>query len=234
MRFLTVFLLVLGLALPAHADEARPHITVTGEGRVEMRPDMATVTLGVMTEAETADAALAANSERLAEVLAILREQGIEERDIQTSGLSLSPRYENRPEPTEAGRPQITGFFASNMLTVRVRALDSLGGVLDTVVRTGANTLHGLSFGLQEPEPVLDEARRAAVADARRKAELYAGAAGVTLGPVLSISDQTSWGPPQPVMMAEASFARAAADVPVASGEVSLIASVTIVYGLGE
>jgi len=118
------------------------------------------------------------------------------------------------------------------MVTVRVRALDSLGGVLDAAVGQGANNLYGLSFGLQEPEPKLDEARRDAIADARRKAELYALAAGVTLGEVVSISEQTGYDRPMPEMRA-ASFAKDSG-VPVAEGELSLTASVTVVYDLND
>jgi uncharacterized protein len=213
----------------AQADDPVPQIVVTGEGRVEARPDMATISLGVATEAETAAEAMAANSANMAEVLARLRETGIEERDLQTSGLSLGPRWDYGGGTRE---PCLTGFSATNTLTVRVRELDALGGILDQSVRDGANTFNGLSFGLTEPQPVLDEARRRAVADARRKAELYAEAAGVTLGPILMLTESGAIAPPQPMMrMAAAEMADA---VPVAEGEVSIEARVSITWRLGD
>ena len=222
---------VLAQAVTA-ADEP-PTIMVTGEGRVDVAPDLATISLGVTNEADTAKEALDANTAALQAAIDRLKAAGIEDRDIQTSGLSLGPRYDyNRTNPD--GSAQITGFIASNMVTVRVRVLDQLGAVLDAVVTDGANTLGGVSFGLQEPDPVLDEARKDAVADARRKAELYATAAGVTLGKVRSIAEQSGFAVPMPMPMAEASLSKAAAPVPIAGGEVSVTANVTIVYEIGE
>jgi uncharacterized protein YggE len=118
------------------------------------------------------------------------------------------------------------------MVTVRVRALDALGAVLDGVVSDGANTLNGLGFGLAEDRPLMDEARRLAVADAAAKARLYAEAAGVTLGRVRSISEAGGYAPPMPLAM-EAGYAKSA-DVPVAPGELSISASVAIVYEIAE
>ncbi len=216
---------------PALAQAAESHITVTGNGSAEAAPDMASVSLGVVTEAATAAGAMAANSAALTEVMATLAEAGIEPRDIQSSGLTLSPAYEDTYQGGPEG-PRVRGFVAQNMVTVRVRALGSLGGVLDAAVGHGANTLYGLGFGLQDPEPKLDDARREAIADARRKAELYALAAGVTLGEVVSISEQVDYGRPMPEMRA-ASFAKDAG-VPVAEGELNLTASVTVVYDLTD
>lgn len=235
MRIFNVVATVMALgavaAGPALAQEDEGHITVTGNGSAEAVPDMASVSLGVVTEAATAAEAMAANSAALAEVMATLTGAGIEARDIQSSGLNLSPAYEDNYQGGSEG-PKVRGFIAQNMVTVRVRALDSLGGVLDAAVGQGANNLYGLTFGLQEPEPKLDEARRDAVADARRKAELYATAAGVTLGEVVSISEQVDYGGPMPQMRA-ASFAKDSG-VPVAEGELSLTANVTIVYDLND
>ncbi|MBC7139449.1 MAG: SIMPL domain-containing protein [Defluviimonas sp.] len=216
---------------PALAQAAEGHITVTGNGSAEATPDMASVSLGVVTEAATAAGAMAANSAALTEVMATLAEAGIEPRDIQSSGLTLSPAYEDTYQGGPEG-PRVRGFVAQNMVTVRVRALGSLGGVLDAAVGQGANTLYGLGFGLQDPVPKLDDARREAIADARRKAELYALAAGVTLGEVVSISEQVDYGRPMPEMRA-ASFAKDAG-VPVAEGELNLTASVTVVYDLTD
>ena len=114
---------------------------------------------------------------------------------------------------------------------VRIRDFTLLGGILDQVITDGANDLNGLQFGIQEPDPLVDAARQAAVADGIAKAQLLAGAAGVTLGPVQSISEQG--GRPQPMMM-EMAAARSSADVPVAAGEVSLRAQVSMVFAISE
>ncbi|WP_347312777.1 SIMPL domain-containing protein [Defluviimonas sp. SAOS-178_SWC] len=231
MRVLNLFAIVLLLAGPAVAADMPATISVTGEGRVEAAPDMATISLGVTNDAGTAAEAMAANSDAVRAVIERLTAAGVEERDIQTSGLSLGPRYDyGRSDGTP---PTIVGYSASNMVTVRVRALDTLGGVLDAVVAGGANTLNGLSFGIAEDREVMDEARTRAVADAARKAGLYANAAGVRLGRVLSISEAGAYQPPMPMAMAEAGFAKSAA-VPVAPGEVNIVASVSVVYEIAD
>ncbi|WP_212523947.1 SIMPL domain-containing protein [Actibacterium sp. MT2.3-13A] len=225
MRFLSIILVVLGLATAAKAAENGPSITVTGHGEVAAAPDMATITLGVTRQAKTAAAAMDETSAATAEVLKALEAAGVAARDMQTSELSLDPVWEDVGGDGRA--PRIVGFAARNTLRVRVRDLNRLGAVLDDVLRVGANTFQGLSFGLREPEPLADQALAAAAADARRKAALIAGAAGVALGPVLSISEAGGVAPVP--MMLEA--ARAA--IPVAAGEVSQTATVTMVFALG-
>ena len=227
MRTLTAAVAALMLTLPfaAQAQEP-PRITVTGEGHVEARPDMATLSLGVTTEGNTAAEAMSANSIQLASVLEQLRAGGIEERDIQTSGLSLNPNWQ---QVEGEASPRIIGYIASNMVTVRVRALDTLGGILDRSVKDGANTFNGLTFGLADPAPALNEARKQAVADAIARATLLTGAAGLTLGPVVSISEGGGTGAPVPMFRMQADAASA---VPVAAGEVSTMASVTMVFDL--
>jgi uncharacterized protein len=219
--------LALPVAAPAFADDAmQPMITVTGEGVVEATPDIATMTIGVTTQGPTAAEALAANSAALEAVLARLTAAGIAARDLQTSNLSLNPNWTGYDNAT----PTIAGYVASNTLTVRVRALSSLGAVLDAAVADGANTLNGLTFGLADPAPALNEARKEAVADARAKAELLAAAAGVTLGKVVSISEAGGMSAPVPMFRADAS----AAPVPVASGELGMTATVTIFYAIAD
>ena len=231
MRVFPVLATALMLGLPALAETVPATISVTGEGKVEIAPDMATLNLGVTTEADSAAAALKANSDGIAGALSRLKAAGIEDRDIQTSGLTLNPRYDYSSDGTD---PKITGYIAANMVTVRVRDLGVLGQTLDAVVTDGANTLGGLGFGLQNPDDTMDEARRRAVADAARKAALYAEAAGVKLGRIVSVSDQGNYGGPQPMMMAEARFAKDAGSVPVASGELTIAATVSVVYEIGE
>ncbi len=219
--------LVLPITAPALADEVAQHtISVTGTGSVEAAPDMATLMIGVTTQAETAAEALAANTEATNAVIARLTASGIEARDMQTSNLSINPNWTGYDSST----PTIAGYVASNMLTVRVRVLDTTGAVLDAAVTDGANTLNGLTFGLADPEPAYNEARKEAVADARAKAELLAGAAGVKLGPVLSIADQGAMTDPAPMYREAVS----AAPVPVVGGELGLIANVSVTYAIAD
>ena len=231
MRALSALILSTALALPmvapAHADElAQRTISVTGTGSVEAAPDMATLMIGVTTQAETAAEALAANTEATNAVIARLTASGVAARDMQTSNLSINPNWTGYDSST----PTIAGYVASNMLTVRVRALETTGTVLDAAVTDGANTLNGLTFGLADPEPAYNEARKEAVADARAKAELLATAAGVKLGPVLSIADQGAMTDPAPMYREAVS----AAPVPVVGGELGLIANVSVTYAIAD
>jgi len=224
--------LVLVLAGPLAAQDVARRIIVTGEGRVEAAPDMATVTLGVVSEGDTAAEAMTGNSAALSAVLDELARAGIEKRDVQTAGLSLNPRWSNS-NASLSGRPEIIGFVATNTVRVRVRDLSALGGVLDAVVKSGANSFQGLQFGLQEPEPLLDEARKRAVQMAIGKARTLTGAAGLELGPVVTISEAGS-AAPRPVMMRmDRAETMAASAVPVAGGGLAVHASVTIEFEIG-
>jgi len=226
--FLTALALAVSLTplAAASADSPPATLSVTGEGHVDLAPDMATVTLGVQTGADTARAALSQNSDAVAAMMKRLSDAGIEGRDIQTSGLTLGPRFDYAHANADGSQP-ITGYIASNMVTVQVRKIEIVGTVLDAAVSDGANTLNGVTFGLQDAAAPTDAARNAAVADARRKAELYAAAAGVKLGRVLSLSEEGGAMPPMP--MAEARFAKAGA-VPVAAGSLSIAATVQVVW----
>ena len=229
MRVLNALLLsaalVLPLAAPALADNV---ITVMGEGTVQVTPDMATISLGVTTDGASAAEAMAANSKALQAVIDRLKSAGIEDRDLQTSNLSLNPNWVGY----DAGQtPKIAGYVASNMLSVRVRALDTLGTVLDASITDGANTLNGITFELAAPRPAQDEARKAAVADAKARAELLATAAGVKLGKIEAITESAGYGVPMPMFRDEA---KAASAVPVASGQIGMTASVTITYAIVE
>lgn len=227
MRILLPLLLAATMATAAAAED-RATLTMTGEGRSAAAPDMATITLGVVAEADTARAAMDEASASVRALLEALTAAGIEGRDVQTSALTLNPLWNTYSETPS--KPEITGFTASNTVTVRVRALDGLGAVLDRVLDTGANSFNGLQFGLQDPQPAEDAARTAAVADARRKAELVAGAAGVRLGPIVSITEAGGMMPPQPMMRMDAAMAES---VPVAAGELEIVKQVTIVWQIG-
>ncbi|MEI4473312.1 SIMPL domain-containing protein [Frigidibacter sp. MR17.24] len=222
----TMLAAVLALAAAAGPALAEEHITVTGEGRVAAVPDMATITLGVVGDAPTAAEAVAANAAAAAKVIAALDQAGIAGADMQTSSLSVNPVYEDTTPDVPTDAATLTRFQAQTMLTVRVRALDSLGAVLDGAVAAGSNQIYGLGFDLADREPRLDEARRAAVADARRKADLYAEAAGLVVTGVESISEDGGYAA-RPMEMRQASFAK---DMAVAEGEIDLSARVTVVF----
>lgn len=228
MRIVPVlwFALMLPVAGLAQEAAAPATLTVTAEGQSAALPDLATVSVGVTTQGETAAQAMAANASALTAVVARLKAAGIAERDLQTSNLSLNPNWQ-QSDGTQA--PVIAGYVATNVLGVRVRALETLGQVLDAAITDGANTLNGISFGLDDPGPALDTARVEAVTAARARAELLAGAAGVTLGRVLSISEGGGYVPPGPMPMFRME-ADMASPVPVEGGEVDLTASVTMVF----
>jgi uncharacterized protein len=231
MRVLSALILSAALALPAFvpafADTAPQRmVSVMGTGTVEAAPDMATLMIGVTSQADTAAAALSANSAATEALIARLTASGVETRDMQTSNLSINPNWAGYDSST----PTISGYVATNMLTVRVRKLDTTGAVLDAAVAEGANTLNGLVFGLADPDPAFSEARKAAVADARAKAELLAEAAGVTLGPVLSIADGGAMTDPAPMYREAVS----AAPVPVVGGELGLVATVNVTFAIAD
>ena len=207
---------------------APAQITVTGEGVVDGIPDIASLSLGVTTLGDTAAGAMAANTKALRAVMARLMAAGIADRDMQTTNLSIAPNWSGYDS---GQRQRIDGYTATNQLTVRIRALDGLGTVLDAAIQDGANTLNGLSFGLSEPRPAMDAARKAAVADARARATLLVEAAGATLGRIVSITEGGGYSQPQPMFR---QAAEASGAVPVAAGEVATSASVTSVFEIAQ
>ena len=216
-------------ASAAYAEERR--ILVAGTGTALSEPDMATIVLGVTNEDTQASAAMQATSAAVAKVLSRLGEMGIEARDMQTRDLSLSPVWSGHRNP-EGEAPRITGFVASNRVFVRVRELDDLGQIMDAVIQDGANDFGGLSFAMQDPQPLEAHARAEAVADATAKAEQLAQAAGVTLGPVVSISDQG--GGVRPMAQMREMAMSDAGGVPVAGGEISVSVSVSMEFDIAE
>jgi uncharacterized protein YggE len=215
------------LAATAQTAETPRQISVSGTGRVDLPPDMAMVRIGVTHQNEDAGAAMQQTSDAVALMLERLAGLGIAARDVQTASLSLNPVWRDRPD--QQGQPVPWGFEASNVVSLRLRDITMVGDVLDALVADGANRLDGLSFGLQDPEAAMDEARRLAVADARRKAALYAEAAGVGLGQVISLSE-AGGGMPRPQMMEMA--AMRADSVPVAAGELGVTATVQMMFAL--
>ena len=218
--------LCLAMASPAFAQEQPRHDVVTGEAVVASVPDMAIVGLGVSAQKESASDAMEATSNAMTAILERLSKRGVASADMQTSGLNIYPVMSNSSSSGAADGP--VGYNASSMLSIRLRDINALGGVLDALIQDGVNRVDGIEFTIQDMGPILEEARKRAVADARAKAELYATAAGVTLGEVLEISE-SGGAAPGPMMM-RAAMARDA--VPVAIGETETRAQVTVVYGI--
>ncbi len=225
MRF--ALLLVVFWPFAVLAEETPRQIVVSATGSVEAAPDMATVTLGVSQNARTASQAMSDVSEATASVLARISEAGIDDRDVQTSSLNLNPVWDHGNERP----PQVRGYVASTTLSVRVRALDDLGGLLDRLIGDGANTLNGLTFGIAETDQLETAAREDAVRQARAKAETLANAAGLVLGPVQTISEGSRVSAPAPLM--RGAMMEAAA-VPVAAGELQIRVSVTMEFAIAE
>jgi uncharacterized protein YggE len=217
-------------AAPALADDAQFRATTlnqSADGEVRVAPDMATITLGVSTQAPTAQAAMAANASQMTAVTAALHKQGLADRDIQTSNINLNAQYvyaENQP-------PKLTGYQASNQVTVRVNDLTKLGGSIDAVVGAGANQVQGISFGLKDPHAAEDQARLKAAKALAAKADLYAGATGYKIGRLVNLSESGGYAPPQPMPMMAARFAKAES-TPVSAGELSVRIEVSGQYEL--
>lgn len=188
---------------------------------------MAQIHAGVVTEAPTAAKALKDNNEAMGRLFATLDRRGVPRKDVQTTNFGVAPQYKRGPHGEQL--PGIAAYRVSNEVRVKVRKLDALGQVLDEVVQQGANHVQGVSFAVAEAGPLLDKARRKAMADARRKAELYAREAGVGLGRVLLIQEAT----PHLPGPAALGLARAGADsVPIAEGEQEFGASITVTYAI--
>jgi len=213
------------LAAPALAQTVPPPaIAVTGEATVSVPPDQAQIDGGVTSDAKTAREASDANNAAMGKVLLALKGAGIEEKDYQTSRLSLQPQY----APNRAGPSPIVGYRASNRVTIRLRDVTKLANVIDVLAGAGANDIGGIHFMVAQASKHLDEAREKAIADARRKAEIYARAAGVTLGEPISISEE---GAPTPLFRGKTA-APMAAGAPVAQGEETLAVTVHVSWAI--
>lgn len=218
---------------PASAEE-RPQtgqIVVTGFGEARAAPDIATISVGVVTQAKSARDALAANSKAMTDAIESLKSAGIAAKDLQTSGFSLQPLYSS---DRVGNQRTITGYQASNTIAMRVRDLGKIGDILDRAVSLGANSVTGPSFGLAEPEALRVEARKAAIADAERRAKLYAEVLGLKLGRVINV-DETSGPSLRPVRTVMMSPAAAAAPAPpIEAGETAISASVTVIWEIAQ
>ncbi len=204
------------------------NISLAGHGEVRATPDLAVVNMGVLSSAVTAREALDANTKAMNDLMAVLKTASIDSKDISTSNFSVNPRYDygqNNGQP-----PKVTGYDVSNTVSVTVRKLEAIGSLLDRAVSSGSNQINGISFSIANPQAALDEARREAVKDAKRKAELYRTATSVTLGNIISLSEGQAYQPPQPMMMQAKAMSSDAGNVPIAQGEQVIAADVNIVW----
>ena len=230
-------LLVVALALisssgaiaqgPEHRADGNPYITVMGTGSSYGTPDIASIRIGVVTEASSASEALRKNSEAMNRFHAVIKKRGIDKKDFQTVQFTVSPRYtydKSRESP-----PAVTGYQVVNEVRVRNRNLSSLGEFLDEAVSLGANQIRGISFDVSDPSQLLDEARRKAFADAEHRARIYAGSAGLKLGSPITIEEQAGQAFPLAAVRMEAATAAA---VPIAPGEQTFAVTVTVTFAV--
>lgn len=227
MRTLLVILSLALLATAARASFSNtpPVLSVRGEGTVHVAPDMATITIGVTSEGKTARDALTQNNQDMERIMAEMKSVGIEDRDLQTASFRLHPNYQYKKDP-----PKLIGYSASNDLTIRIRDIEATGSILDKTVSLGINNvMNNIQFSNADPREILKEARKAAVRDARAKAETIVSELGVRLGPINSISEGSS---ETPTMGMRPRYAQARAmessSVPIASGENSYRVAVDI------
>jgi uncharacterized protein YggE len=219
----------LAAAAPALADEpAPPSLQASGEGIAYAIPDIAIVTLGVTTRGKTASEALTANSTDLTAAIAVIKDAGIDEKDVGTSGFSIYPVYAMNADGTQVQPPKIAGYEVSNEVRVTIRDIEKSGAILDKVVTAGANRVSGINFDSADRKTPADEALKNAITEAKRKGELMAAAAGVKLVRILSISTSDQ-GMPMP-MTARMDFKAAAVPVPVMPGQQQVVVNASITW----
>lgn len=207
---------------------AGTRLDISAEGAVTRTPDLATISAGVVTQAATANEAMRQNATRMAATVAALKRAGITDRDIQTASINLSPQYRY----AENKAPEITGYQASNQVSVRFRDVKRAGAVLDTLVAQGANQISGPVLSVENAEAALDEARTGAIRTARSRAELYAKAAGLNVKRIISISEAAGYAPPQPYPVMAMARAEKAADTAIEPGEQKLSIALSVSFEL--
>lgn len=228
-----IFLVLAGLPFVAQAQESPRTISVSAEGEVTLPPDMARVILGVTAEAKSSRDALDGAGRTMRAILDFVTAQEIEASDIQTDAIRLNPRYGHNANGQIDYRI-IVGYTAETTVRLRLQDINIVGEVLAGAVEAGANRIDGISFGLKDETGALDEARRLAVAEARRKAAFLAEAEGVGLGPLLQLTEMGSPSYRMEVASMAMDMRADVAPVPVAPGEISFSASVSLVYQIAD
>jgi uncharacterized protein YggE len=224
IRTLFVIAFAALVAIPAGAQAMDKLVTVTGQATIAVAPDTAVIRIGVTSHGKTAREASEANAKQMTAVMNAIKNSGIDARDIQTSRLSLQPQYDT----SKGATARLLGFQVTNQLTVKIRDIGRLPALLDRAIAAGANEMSGIEFQVSGQSKLLDQARAEAIADAHRKAALYAKAAGARLGRVVAIAEEGAPTPPR----AFAAMRAGAGAVPVAPGEQTLRAVVTVSYEL--
>jgi uncharacterized protein len=214
----------------AEAEQALPpaRVIVDGDGQISLPPDYARIRGGITTRAKTAKEAAAANAKQMTAIIVALGDAGVEQKDIQTSHFSIQPVYAAPAPNTE---PKLTGFSVSNQVSVAIRQIAHAGEILDHLVELGATDISGIELLHSDASKALDQAREAAIRDARRKAEVYAKAAGLTLGDVIWITEEQRYAPPVPFAATRAAMAPAP---PIAAGEDTLHVSITVGFNIAH
>jgi uncharacterized protein YggE len=237
--FLIIFLPVLVAASNAEALETRlidinndRWVEVTGEGAIAAAPDFARLTLGVTTAGKDAGETMAANAKTASALVALIKSEGVAPVDIRTSSMSISPMF-SQQSPGQAREPSITGYSVSNDVTVIIRDIPRLGALLDKAVSAGANSIYGIAYGQNDPSALLDKARPLAVADARRKAEIYAKAGGAQIGRLMALTEEAGAQPPV-AFATRAYLPSPPAATPIEAGEDKLKVTVTARFELTQ
>jgi uncharacterized protein YggE len=229
------FALALGLSAVGATDgagaeqrAAGARLVVRGEGSVSATPDVVKIRSGVTTRGKTVREATETNSKTMAAILTALTESGIPQKDVRTAQLTIQPVYAAQ----DSGKEQkLVGYSVANNVSAKIRHIEKLGDVLDRLIAAGATDVWNVEFQVGDPGKALDQAREAAVVDARRKAEIYAKAAGVTLGKVISIEEESGSSPPMPM---RALASGAGASIPISPGENMLRAVVTVGFEIAR
>lgn len=241
MKSAFALLALAGAALPAAAlaqtsvtiAETAPVVTLNVTESVEATPDIAIVGTGVQTRAPTAAQAMTDNAAKMDRLVAALAKAGIAKNDIQTSGVTLNAQYDYSNRDGAPAGPRFLGYEASNQVSVKLRDVKKVGGLLDTLVAAGATSVNGPSFSIDNPAPLLAQARGTALRNAKAQADFYAQAAGYRTTRLLSIAENNSGGmPPMPQAVSAARFKADAASTPVEPGQVSASVTLTVQYAL--
>lgn len=235
---LLALFLVPGVPMTAHAQTIPATqasdatlLNISAQAEARRVPDVATLSAGVVTQAVDGNTAMRENAVQMDKVMAAIKAAGIAERDIQTSGINLSPQY--RYAENEA--PKITGYQANNTVSLKVRDITKLGKVLDSLAAQGANQINGPSFEIDQPEPVHDEARLAALKKAQARAETYAKSLGLRVRRIVSISEGSQGGfRPMPMMAMASRSAKMEMDTAVSPGETTVSVNLDVVFELGR
>jgi uncharacterized protein YggE len=209
----------------AHDEAQKRTISLVGTGAIKTTPDKVDISTGVTSEAISAREALDKNTGAMTKVVEALKGEGIDPKDIQTTNFSVGPIYEQKAD----GRaPVVVGYRVSNQVRITLHDTGKLGVILDKVVTLGANQIDSIEFGVEEPEALKDEARKLALKNVTDNAKLYAEAAGVELGPVLSISEEES--SYQPRFVPAATRMEMSKDVPIEAGTASVEVRVRVAW----